>query len=95
MGSLSLVFTAVMEGVFLSFHLVFSRSQLALPARPLLKMKRVTGVRNSNVQRVSIKLTEIQKAIMTPMMARTFSTSNMPQKSIILIFARCPPCCLR
>ena len=62
-------------------------SQLALPASPLLKMKSVTGVKNSNVHKVSIKLTEIQKAVMTLRIMAMLPIMNIPQKSICLMFA--------
>ena len=67
---------------------------MALPASPLLKMKRVTGVRKSSVQSVSIKFTEIQKATITDRMTATLPIISIPQKSIRLMLALSEPYCI-
>jgi len=67
--------------------LLSSISQLALPASPLLKMKRVNGVKKARVHRVSIRLTWYQNAEITARMTNTLTTISMPQKSIRETFA--------
>ena len=74
------MFKEVMEDDEISSH-------VALPANPLLKTKRVTGVRKANLQSVSIRFTSYQKAMMTPRIPRRLSIISEPQKSIFCIFA--------
>ena len=62
--------------------LLDTSSQLALPAKPLLKIKRVKGVRKAMVHKVSMRFTSIQKAVITPKMTRMLPIISIPQKSI-------------
>ena len=64
-----------------------STLQLALPASPLLKIKRVMGVRKAHVHKVSMRLTWYQKAVITARMTNTLAIISMPQKSIREMFA--------
>ena len=75
--------------------LQFLISQFAVPPIPLLKMKRVTGVRASIVHSVSIKFTETQKAVMTARMPAMLSSMATPQKSTLLMLAERLLCAIR
>ena len=70
-------------------------SQLALPAKPLLKIKSVIGVKNNRYHRVSVSSTVVQNATNTPRMTATFRTMSIPQKSIRLIFALIEDCYIK